>query len=279
MKLIVLSDNRTLQPELETEHGLCMYLETAAHNILLDTGASDLFIRNAAKLHVDLSGVDYVFISHGHADHIGGLASFLEINSKAKIIISADVKNGTYYSKRTGLRKISIEFDFDNYADRFIFIDDNTMIDKDLFVYKNTSEIFPKPLGNNNLFINYTDKELIRDNFSHELIFVTGTDRLFVFTGCAHHGVLNILETVKKQHSQPIRWVVGGFHLLDASAGQTYETEEDLAQISRILNQKYPTAGFITGHCTGDKACEQLQSNNELHLNQFSTGFTINIEI
>ena len=42
---------------------------------------------------------------------------FLEINSKAKIIVSTEVKNGTYYSKRTGLRKISIEFDFDKYAD------------------------------------------------------------------------------------------------------------------------------------------------------------------
>lgn len=76
MKIIVLSDNRTINSELETEHGLCVYLETEKYKCLLDTGASDIFISNAARLNVDLTDVDYVFISHGHADHTGGLPAF-----------------------------------------------------------------------------------------------------------------------------------------------------------------------------------------------------------
>jgi 7,8-dihydropterin-6-yl-methyl-4-(beta-D-ribofuranosyl)aminobenzene 5'-phosphate synthase len=50
MKWIVLSDNRTQNPSLETEHGLSILLETDKHRILLDTGASDIFIRNAEKM-------------------------------------------------------------------------------------------------------------------------------------------------------------------------------------------------------------------------------------
>ena len=73
MKLTVLSDNRSCDGSLETEHGLSIFLETEKYRILLDTGASDMFIRNAEKMGIDLSTVDYVFISHGHSDHAGGL--------------------------------------------------------------------------------------------------------------------------------------------------------------------------------------------------------------
>ena len=69
MKWTVLVDNRTNDPVLETEYGLSILLETDHHRILLDTGASDMLIRNAERLGIDLSTVDYVFISHGHSDH------------------------------------------------------------------------------------------------------------------------------------------------------------------------------------------------------------------
>ena len=102
LKWTVLSDNRSDYSRLSTEHGLSIILQTTnereqcdaciniaerggvrrsqtvRHKILLDTGASDVFIRNAEQLGIDLSDVDYVFISHGHSDHAGGLRYFLE---------------------------------------------------------------------------------------------------------------------------------------------------------------------------------------------------------
>ena len=50
MRWTVLADNRTNDPAMETEHGLSILLETERHRILLDTGASDMFIRNAERL-------------------------------------------------------------------------------------------------------------------------------------------------------------------------------------------------------------------------------------
>ena len=49
MKWTVLVDNRTNNPAYETEHGLYIILETEKHSILLDTGASDMLIRNAER--------------------------------------------------------------------------------------------------------------------------------------------------------------------------------------------------------------------------------------
>ena len=100
MRWTVLVDNRTNDPVLETEHGLSILLEKECHRILLDTGASDMFIRNAERLGRNLCEVDYVFISHGHSDHAGGLKHLIAINNKAKVIVSPDAINGKYFSKR-----------------------------------------------------------------------------------------------------------------------------------------------------------------------------------
>ena len=103
MRWTVLSDNRSSDSRLFTEHGLSILLEAEQHRILLDTGASDVFIRNAKQLGIDLSDVDYVFISHGHSDHAGGLRYFLKQNQKAKIIVSPDAMSGKFFSKKTDL--------------------------------------------------------------------------------------------------------------------------------------------------------------------------------
>ena len=99
-RIIILSDNRTVNPLLEVEHGLSVYMEYNGRKYLLDTGASDLFIRNAEKLGVNLCEVDYCLISHGHNDHIGGLSVFLEMNHRAKIILSDEIPGAEYASVR-----------------------------------------------------------------------------------------------------------------------------------------------------------------------------------
>jgi 7,8-dihydropterin-6-yl-methyl-4-(beta-D-ribofuranosyl)aminobenzene 5'-phosphate synthase len=87
VKVVVLSDNRGADRSLENEHGLSVYLAAAFFKCLLETGASDRLIRNAEKMGIDIKAVDFVFISLGHADHLGGLPAFLELNKTAGIEI------------------------------------------------------------------------------------------------------------------------------------------------------------------------------------------------
>lgn len=276
MKAVVLSDNRKGVPDIETEHGLSIYLETEKHIILLDTGGSDLFLQNASKLNIDLAAVDYVFISHGHNDHMGGLPHFLKINTRAKIIVSPSVMHRSFYSKRNGFHTIGFDFDFLPYQHRLIPIEKECRIDDEISIFVNTSTRFEQPLANQTLFCEGKNHEIIPDDFSHELIFtLTNNERLFVFTGCAHKGLLNILETVKEKLEFPIQWVMGGFHLLDSKNGVDYETEENIAEIANYLNVHYPSSLFITGHCTGDRVFGQLKNMLEDRLTQFFSGYTV----
>ena len=121
MTWTVLSDNRTCNDLLQTEHGLSILLETDKYRILLDTGASDVFIRNAEKIGIDLSTVDYVFISHGHSDHAGGLRHLVERNRQAKLLVSPNAISGKFFSKRGNLHNITAEWPMID-ADRLVLI-------------------------------------------------------------------------------------------------------------------------------------------------------------
>ena len=132
-----------------------------------------------------------------------------------------------------------------------------------------------QPLGNLNLFQQDSSNKLIQDNFNHELILTVSSEKLFVFTGCAHKGLLNILQTVKEKSELPIRWVMGGFHLLDAKSGNSFETETQVEELATYLKNTYPLTDFITGHCTGEKTYNQLKSILEFRLIHFFTGYQL----
>jgi 7,8-dihydropterin-6-yl-methyl-4-(beta-D-ribofuranosyl)aminobenzene 5'-phosphate synthase len=262
MKWTVLSDNRSCDDSLETEHGLSILLETGNHRILLDTGASDVFIRNAEKTGIDLSTVDYVFISHGHSDHAGGLKHLTNINDEAKVIVSPYAINGKYFSKRGNLHSITAEWPMID-DDRLVLTDRTCAIAEDIHVIAHIPQNHPIPKGNQNLYVQNCAGEYIHDDFRHELaLYVDG----LLFTGCAHSGLENILAACP----WPVHTVVGGFHLLD---GQ--ETEEELAALAQKLKAKYPNTRFFTSHCTGDKVFATLKAVMGYQIHAFHCGMTI----
>ncbi len=264
MKWTVLADNRTNDSALETEHGLSILLETERYNILLDTGASDMFIRNALRLGIDLSAIDYVFISHGHSDHAGGLRHFMEINKTAKVIVSPEAISGKYFSKRGNLHSITAEWPMIP-DDRLISVSESCKIDDGLQVIARIPQTHPIPKANQNLYVQDACGNFIHDDFRHELaLYVDG----LLFTGCAHSGLENILTACPFLVSE----VVGGFHLLD---GQ--EPEEELLALAHRLKLHYPQTRFFTSHCTGDSVYMTLQSVMDDQIHAFSCGTTINV--
>ena len=262
MKWIVLSDNRSSDSRLSTEHGLSILLQTERHKILLDTGASDVFVRNAEQLGIALSDVNYVFISHGHSDHAGGLRYFLELNQKAQVIVSPDAMSGTFYSKRGNLHRITTEWpEIDE--DRLVLTDHTCEMVEGLHVIAHIPQTHPKPKGNRNLYVQDTNGDYIHDDFRHELaLYVDG----LLFTGCAHGGLENILSACP----WPVHTVVGGFHLLD---GQ--ETDDEVKALAQRLKAKYTETQFYTSHCTGDHVFEVMKDVMGEQLQPFRCGTVI----
>ena len=259
MKWTVLSDNRTCNGPLQTEHGLSILLETGKHRILLDTGASNVFIRNAELLGIDLSTVDYVFISHGHSDHGGGLRYLMDINQRAKIIVSPDALSGKFFSKRGHVHSITTEWPHLE-QDRLVTIEKSCEIVDGIHIIAHIPQTHPMPKGNQHLFVQNVEGDYVRDDFRHELALYTEG---LLFTGCAHSGLENILATCPF----PVNCVVGGFHLLDV-----HETEEELMSLAKRLKAVYPQTQFYTSHCTGDNTFATLKAVMGEQLKAFSCG-------
>lgn len=265
MKWTVLVDNRTYDPTLETEHGLSILLETERHCILLDTGASDLLIRNAEKMGFDLSTADYVFISHGHSDHAGGLKHFMSINDKAKarmefkVIVSPESISGKFFSKRGHLHSITTTWP--NIPEgQLLKVVKTCEIADGIYVIAHIPKVHQQPIGNQNLFVETDEGCFVLDDFRHELALYTEG---FLFTGCAHSGLENILAACP----YPVQTVVGGFHLLDG-----YESDEELTDLAGRLKTKYPDTHFFTSHCTGDHVFEVMKNQMGNYLQTFSCG-------
>ena len=253
------AESRGRKNEVQTEHGLSILLDTGHYRILLDTGASDVFIRNAERMGIDLSMVDYVFISHGHSDHAGGLKHLMEKNDKAQVIVSPDAISGKFFSKRRYLHSITTGWP-KGVGERCILIDHTKEVADGLCIIAHIPQNHPMPQGNQHLFVENAEGHYINDDFRHELALYT--DGL-LFTGCAHSGLENILAACP----YPVRTVVGGFHLLD-----DHESQEELTALAKRLTEAYPNTQFYTSHCTGNKVFAILKAimGNQLH--SFSCG-------
>lgn len=256
MKWTVLTDNRTIDPQLETEHGLAILLETKGYRMLLDTGASDLLLRNARTLGIDLSDVDYVFVSHGHADHAGGLRHLLGVNAKARVIVAPEALKGRFFSRRKQLHEITPVWPND-IEERLL---DPASLPEGIHVIAHIPQIHPTPRGNHLLQVMDKEGHLVADDFCHELaLYADG----LLFTGCAHSGLENILAACP----WPVHTVVGGFHLLDGM-----ESEDSLEALAHRLLTSYPDTQFYTSHCTGDQTFALLKCIMGSHLHAFSCG-------
>ncbi|WP_171361164.1 MBL fold metallo-hydrolase [Vibrio pectenicida] len=245
--------------------------------IVFDTGNGRTFCDNARLLDVDIAEVGLVVLSHRHHDHCNGTSHFIEVNSKAKIYMRA-CEDQNYYFQAFGIRT-SVGMDkaiLERNSHRIEFIKNTTEIAPNIYIVTKIDKKYPQPLGNKYL---YTQSKtgFERDKFNHELILVIKEeDGLVVFTGCAHSGVLNMVETVVNLFpEQKIKAVVGGFHLVGLPVFNSIGgSKQDIEVIGQVLAE-YPIDKFYTGHCTGMKAYAILKQVLSDRLEYIPTGRSV----
>ena len=259
MIIKVLAENTSISDAFGSEHGLSLYIETnkRKRKILFDVGASNLSLKNAKKLDVNIPDVDYLIVSHGHYDHGGGLRSFLRVNKKAEVFIH-NLAFGKYYSLRPNKKMEYIGLDEGLKNDkRIILTSDRFFISKGIHVLSNITQKEPLPTSNRSLFMEQ-DGHIVQDNFAHEqILIIEEKGNTILFTGCAHNGIVNILEHFYYLEGRMPDYVIGGFHLSNPSAG-THENLESIDKVSEYLMNT--NAKYYPCHCTGIEPYNRLKS-------------------
>ncbi len=280
MEIITLIENEISQgnSELKAEAGLSLLIKTADKTILFDTGSSGAFADNAEKLGVDLTAVDFVVISHAHFDHTGGLERFFKINSTAKVYIKEEAKEEYYYKlfflkKYIGTNQEVLQ----KFADRFIFVKQDLEIDEHIQILTQITNHHKLPSDSKHL-LTKKDNHLVPDDFAHEqILLISEGEKRYCFTGCSHHGILNMVESAQQHSGNKKMSVIGGFHMYNPLTKGLSEKKEDVIKTAQLLNTNKQIDSIATGHCTGTGAFTLLQTVLGEKLIKLNTGGSINL--
>lgn len=269
MKITVLSDNNSCG-ELGAEWGLSFWIEFGSKRILLDTGATSLFMENAAKLGIRIETADCVVLSHAHYDHCGGLPDFFEAVPEVPAYLREGAKENCYHLKEGAYGYIGIQPGvLERYRERIIPVSGILELFPKVWIVPHTPAIRSRQTANPSLLI-LENGEYRPDTFDHEQSLVLDAgDGLVILSSCSHTGPSNIVADVKQAlPGRPLIAFIGGLHIYRWTPEQIKELSEDIrkAGIQKIW----------TGHCTGE-AFPYLKENLGDDAEQFYAGMSIDL--
>ena len=246
------------------EWGFAALVEADGHRLLVDTGARpDTVLTNLRELHLDLSDVREVVLTHNHSDHVGGLLTlrreFMKKNPDALSVVH--VGKGIFYSRPNGGTEenemIAMRKAYEATGGRFIEHDEPV----ELFPAAWLSGPVPRPYQERNWSGAgkvETPAGLVEDNVPEDQSLVFNTSKgLVMISGCGHAGIINTLTFAEKAFPGiAVYSLVGGFHLFGATDEQLDWTADKL--------KGFGVSYLIGAHCTGIEAVYRLRERLKL---------------
>ena len=258
------------------EWGLSVYVEYDGHKVLLDTGASHLFAKNAKVIGIDLSQVDIGVLSHAHYDHANGMAKFFSLNKTARFYLRKGAGENCYHTHKLFRRFAYHEYIgihkgwLERFAGRIRYAEGNAEIAPGITLVPHSTTGLERIGEMAHLSVKENGKYRY-DSFDHEQSLVFDTPQgLFVMNSCSHAGADNIVKEIETAFpGKKIYAILGGFHLFRYPDVRVRAFAERLRELD--------VQRIYTGHCTGDRAYGILHDVLGERVQQMHTGMTIEI--
>ena len=214
VRLTILYDNTTEDPRLTVEWGFAALVEYKGHTVLFDTGLDGpSLLGNMEVLGVAPESIEAIVLSHEHGDHTGGLQDLLETGIHPQIYIPAAMAGKVTQAQREQYTIIEVS---------------------------DPVEIVPGMFSTGEISGSVPEQGLV----------VKTTEGIVVITGCAHPGIVKMVERSSEIVDGEIALVVGGFHLGNHNSGQIDSIIADFRSMG--VKQVTPT------HCTGEEQIAQI---------------------
>lgn len=232
--ITVVYDNNAYDPRLKTEWGFAALVEYRGHTILFDTGGDgSTLLNNMNLMEIDPTRIESVILSHAHGDHVGGLDGLLAQGTHPTLYLIP-----------------SFSEDFKRRAAKLV-----TVI-----------EVVPGQTITAEMF---TTGEMSRGVPEQALVIKTNQG-LVVKTGCAHPGVVQVVEQAMNLFGGKVHLVLGGYHLRSKS---TSELDAIMAEFRRLGVEKVAPC-----HCTGDQAIQMFSDEYGNDFIQAGVGRVVVVE-
>jgi len=262
MNISILTDNYPGN-YTQAEHGLSYLIEDDV-KILFDTGQSDLFLRNAEKLNINLDTVDTVILSHGHYDHGNGL-KYLR---NKRLICHPEAFISRY--RKADEKRTNIGISINEKQVRSLFhlttVETPLLISNHIFFLGEIPRLNDFEAKTTSFIKEDNSDDFVMDDSAIAVRMIQG---LIIVSGCGHAGICNIIEYAKKiTREKKVYGVIGGFHLKESDSITRKVIEYFKSEnIKRI----YPA------HCTALPAMAAFW--NEFGIQQVKTGDVLNFNM
>jgi 7,8-dihydropterin-6-yl-methyl-4-(beta-D-ribofuranosyl)aminobenzene 5'-phosphate synthase len=210
LTITIIYDNNAYDERLKSAWGFSALVEYRDHTLLFDTGGDGpTLMENMCILEVDPTQIESVVLSHAHGDHTGGLGALLEYGVRPIVYLPP-----------------SFPAAFKNQLAQI-------------------TEVIEVSPGLSIAHGMFTTGEMGRSIPEQALVIQTDQG-LVLITGCAHPGIVTIVEQVREKFAEPVRLVLGGFHLGSKSKAEIDMVLRDFRRLG--VQQIAPC------HCTGESA-------------------------
>jgi 7,8-dihydropterin-6-yl-methyl-4-(beta-D-ribofuranosyl)aminobenzene 5'-phosphate synthase len=257
VKLTVLVDNNTLIDHyFLAEPGVSYFIEIDGMKVLFDTGYSDVFIKNAAKMGIDLLDTDTVVLSHAHLDHTWGLQHLIQAYAERRFE-NRPAKRPTLIAHPSIFDRRFIP----GIGDIGCLVSEETA--RQYFDLQLTRH--PRWLCPNLVFLGEIEREndfeasypigrihhdeTDADDFllDDSSLAYKSSQGLVIISGCAHAGICNTVnQAMRICDDNRLADIIGGFHLLEPTRSQLHNTVEHIKKLR-------PNA-LHASHCTDFKS-------------------------
>jgi len=242
MKITILVDNYITKRYFIAEHGFSLLIESGDEKILFDTGQDIALMYNLKAKNINLKSINKIVLSHGHDDHTGGLKRFSRKNNQFKLFAHPAIVYPKFKIRGETKKNIGLKVDLSKFHTKF---------------HKNPSEIsqgiiFSGEVPKTNrweleetVYYRKVGGKLEKDSFQDDISLYIPLDKgLLILTGCAHSGIINIIQHgLNITKASKLYGIIGGMHLKNAS-------ERRIKRTAKLIAEMNP--GFVTiSHCTG----------------------------
>jgi 7,8-dihydropterin-6-yl-methyl-4-(beta-D-ribofuranosyl)aminobenzene 5'-phosphate synthase len=235
IEILIAYDNYFCRSDLETGWGFSCLIRGTEKTVLFDTGGSGtLLMRNMKKMGISPEEVDAVVLSHIHGDHTGGLQAFLERKGQVTVYVPASFPDRFKEAVRS-------------YGADVVSVSDAAPICRDVF----------------------STGEMGRFTLEQSLV-LRSEAGLIVSTGCAHPGIVNIIEKAKAMIKEEVLLAMGGFHLM----GMGMADMEKIFESFQDLGVRY----VGPCHCTGEAQIKAFERAYGEHFLKLGVGKVIRIK-